>query len=93
MVSKLVYIFSTAFLKFPASCFSKNYGYFFFSFFFNENIFWVLIKSASFNSLCLDSPKGLLANSADPDQMLQNMASDQGLHYLQLVELFFSRVI
>ena len=28
--------------------------------------------------------KGQLANSADPDQMLQNAASDQGLHCLQI---------
>ena len=27
-------------------------------------------------------PKGYLANSVDPDQMMQNAASDQGLHYL-----------
>ena len=29
--------------------------------------------------------KGQLANSADPDHMLQNVASDQGLHCLQIV--------
>ena len=34
-----------------------------------------------------------LANSADPDQMPQNVASDQGLHCLQIVQQFFSRNI
>ena len=29
--------------------------------------------------------KGYLASSADPDQMPQNAASDQGLHCLQIV--------
>ena len=28
------------------------------------------------------------ANSVDPDQMLQNAASDQGLHYLPLIQHF-----
>ena len=32
--------------------------------------------------LCLASHKGTLANSVDPDQTLQNAASDQGLHCL-----------
>ena len=32
-----------------------------------------------------ETVKGYLANSADPDQMLQNAASDQGLHCLQIV--------
>ena len=32
---------------------------------------------------------GLLANSADPSQMQQNTASDQGLHCLQIVQPFF----
>ena len=33
----------------------------------------------------LDTAKNELANSADPDQMLLNAASDQGLHHLQIV--------
>ena len=37
--------------------------------------------------------KGYLVNSADPDQMPQNAASDQGLHCLQTVYPFFSRNI
>ena len=32
-----------------------------------------------------DTHKRDLENSADPDQMLQNAASDQGLHCLQIV--------
>ena len=34
-----------------------------------------------------------MENSADPDQMLQNVASDQGLHCLQIVQPVFSRNI
>ena len=29
----------------------------------------------------LETPKGVLAKSADPDQMPHNVASDLGLHY------------
>ena len=29
------------------------------------------------------------ANSVDPDQMMQNAASDQGLHCLELILRFF----
>ena len=32
-----------------------------------------------------ETPKGQLANNADPDHMLQNTLSDQGLHCLQTV--------
>ena len=34
--------------------------------------------------------KGYLANSVDPDQTPQNVVSDQGLHYLQVVWPIFS---
>ena len=34
-----------------------------------------------------------MANIADPDQTSQNAALDQGLHCLQMIELFFSRNI
>ena len=37
--------------------------------------------------------KRYLANSADPDQMLQNVAFDQGLHCLQIIYQFFFRNI
>ena len=33
----------------------------------------------------LETPKRVLANSADPDQTQQNPASGQGLHCLQIV--------
>ena len=41
----------------------------------------------------LETPKRVLANSADPDQMPQNVASDKGLHCLQIVQLLFYRKI
>ena len=33
----------------------------------------------------LETPKRVIGKHADPDQMLQNAASDQGLHCLQIV--------
>ena len=39
----------------------------------------------------LETHKGYLAKSADPDQTPQNAASDQGLDCLQTVQPFFSR--
>ena len=38
-----------------------------------------------------ETPERVIANSADPDQTLQNAASDQGLHFLQIVQPFFSQ--
>ena len=38
----------------------------------------------------LETPKGQLSNSADPDQTPLFTASDQGLHCLQIVKPFFS---
>ena len=32
------------------------------------------------------------ANSVDPDQMLQNAASDQGLHCLPLIQRYFKHI-
>ena len=32
------------------------------------------------------------ANSVDPDQMLQNAASDQGLHWLPLIQHYFRHI-
>ena len=33
----------------------------------------------------LETPKGIIGKSANPDQMLQNAVSDEGVHYLQIV--------
>ena len=42
-----------------------------------------IYKYRSINPLCTGHPKrGTLANSVDPYQMPQNVASDQGLHCL-----------
>ena len=41
----------------------------------------------------LETPERVSANSADPDQMPQNAASDQGFHCLQLDWPYFSRNI
>ena len=41
------------------------------------------------NHCSLETPKRYLANSADPDQMLQKVPSDEDLHCLQIVQSFF----
>ena len=37
----------------------------------------------------LETPKGVLAKSADPDQMPHNVASDLGLHYFASCSTIF----
>ena len=39
----------------------------------------------SLTHFSLETPKSVIGNSADPDQMLQNGTSDQGHHCLQTV--------
>ena len=41
--------------------------------------------------LILDTPKGVLAKSADPDQMPHNVASDLGLHYFASCSAIFQQ--
>ena len=36
--------------------------------------------------------KYTFANSVDPDQMMQNMASDQGLHCLAYIRQYFRHI-
>ena len=54
------------------------------------NLLWVsffflfiffLFDSVSFTHFILETPTGVLAKSADPDQMPHDVASDPGLHY------------
>ena len=52
-------------------------------------VFWLIWLVWSWTHWRLETPK--LANSADPNQMAQNAASDQGLHCLQTVQAFFFR--
>ena len=52
---------------------------------FPENNAWNLIKhSKGLNHCSRETRKRIMVNSADPDQMPQNAASDQGLHCLQI---------
>ena len=39
----------------------------------------------------LETPKGVLAKSADPDQMPHNVASDLGLHYFESCSAIFQQ--
>ena len=39
----------------------------------------------------LETPKGVLAKSADPDQMPHNVASDLGLHYFASCSTIFQQ--
>ena len=39
----------------------------------------------------LETPKGVLAKSADPDQMPHNVASDLGLHYFASCSAIFQQ--
>ena len=39
----------------------------------------------------LETPKGVLAKSADPDQMPHNVASDLGLHYFVSCSTIFQQ--
>ena len=41
----------------------------------------------------LETPKGVLAKSADPDQMPHNVASDLGLHYFASCSTIFQQKI
>ena len=45
------------------------------------------------NNLIFDPLNEQLANTADPDQMPQNAASDQGFHCLQIVQSFYFKNI
>ena len=40
----------------------------------------------------LETPKGVLAKSADPDQMPHNVASDLGLHYFASCSTIFQQI-
>ena len=41
-------------------------------------------------TLCIRTYRQTLANSVDPDQTPQNAVSDQGLHYLPLIQQFYT---
>ena len=41
--------------------------------------------------LILETPKGVLAKSADPDHMPHNVASDLGLHYFASCSTIFQQ--
>ena len=45
----------------------------------------------SLTHFILETPKGVLAKSADPDQMPHNVASDLGLHYFESCSAIFQQ--
>ena len=47
----------------------------------NKNLDGIFLFRMNLTYCKLETPKRDLANSADPDQTLQNVASDQGLHF------------
>ena len=49
--------------------------------FFHFLFIFFLFDSVSFTHLILETPTGVLAKRADPDQMPHDVASDPGLHY------------
>ena len=52
---------------------------------------WVGLSKTSLTHFILDIPKGVLAKSADPDQMPHNVASDLGLHYFASCSAIFQQ--
>ena len=58
-----------------------------------NNAAYVCSPSLHLTHCSLETLKGYLAYSADPDQMLQNVAPDQDIHCLQVVQPFFSQNI
>ena len=48
-------------------------------------------KMRTLTHFILDIPKGVLAKSADPDQMPHNVASDLGLHYFASCSAIFQQ--
>ena len=71
-----------------ANFWPKKYGMKYLNF---RNIYCILYSILTHCSL--ETPKKVMANSADQDQTAQNVASDQGLHCLQIVRPFFSQNI
>ena len=49
---------------------------------YSHTILVAVMSECCVKGLSVKPVLGTLANSADPEQMLQNAASDQGLHYL-----------
>ena len=50
------------------------------TFIYSRAIFVALMSESSVKRIICKTSTGTLANSADPDQTKQNVASDQGLH-------------
>ena len=50
-----------------------------------------MLKHIVLTHFILDIPKGVLAKSADPDQMPHNVASDLGLHYFASCSAIFQQ--
>ena len=48
-------------------------------------------KTLLLTHFILETPKGVLAKSGDPDQMPHNVASDLGLHYFASFSAIFQQ--
>ena len=48
-------------------------------------------ETSTITHFILETPKGVLAKSADPDQMPHNVASDLGLHYFASCSTIFQQ--
>ena len=65
--------------------------------FYDSETYWIRTcnkparLSGHLTHFILDIPKGVLAKSADPDQMPHNVASDLGLHYFASCSAIFQQ--
>ena len=50
-----------------------------------------MLQQLALTHFILETPKGVLAKSADPDQMPHNVASDLGLHYFASCSAIFQQ--
>ena len=57
----------------------------------NEIHTYALARMVYLTHFILETPKGVLAKSADPDQMPHNVASDLGLHYFASCSTIFQQ--
>ena len=53
--------------------------------------FTIISNLSRLTHFILETPKGVLVKSADPDQMPHNVASDLGLHYFASCSTIFQQ--
>ena len=59
--------------------------------YFHSHEYILFTIQALLTHFILETPKGVLAKSADPDQMPHNVASDLGLHYFASCSTIFQQ--